>query len=91
MSTVIKGLDLNSTKGNSVLLKGAPEKVIEKCSTYKTANGDVKPFDRVEKEELMAQVQKLASMGLRCLAAAIIYDGGNLKTLNEGNKQELLT
>jgi len=91
MSTVIKGLDLNTANGNSVLLKGAPEKVIEKCSTYKTANGDVKPFDRVEKEELMGQVKLLASKGLRCLASAIIYDGGNLRTLNEDNKHDLLT
>jgi magnesium-transporting ATPase (P-type) len=36
MSTVIKGLNLNSKGGNSVLLKGAPERVIEKCTTYKT-------------------------------------------------------
>lgn len=28
---------------------------------------------------------------MRCLAAAVIYDGGKLSGLNENNKQELLT
>jgi magnesium-transporting ATPase (P-type) len=35
MSTVIKGLNLNPNGGVSVLLKGAPERVIAKCETYK--------------------------------------------------------
>lgn len=40
MSTVVTGL----TNTNSLLLKGAPERVIEKCATYKLANGEVKQF-----------------------------------------------
>lgn len=35
MSTVINGLGLSSSGKNSLLLKGAPERVIEKCTSYK--------------------------------------------------------
>ena len=38
MSTVVKGMN---GQGNSLLLKGAPERVIEKCNSYKTSNGNV--------------------------------------------------
>lgn len=41
MSTVVKGYNGN---GNSLLLKGAPERVIEKCLDYKLGNGDIKKF-----------------------------------------------
>ena len=90
MSTVFQGLDLNGHKGNQVFLKGAPERVIEKCRTYKTESGDVKPFDRQEKEQLLEEVKKLAAKGLRCLASAIIYDGGALAKLTEKNVVEIL-
>ena len=38
MSTIVKGLVPNS---NSILLKGAPERVIEKCKTYKNTEGRI--------------------------------------------------
>ncbi len=41
MSTIVKGL-LPST--NSILLKGAPERVIEKCKTYKNSTGKITPL-----------------------------------------------
>ena len=90
MSTVIQGLNLNGNTGNQVLLKGAPERVIEKCGTYKNESGVICPFDRQEKEQLLASVTTMASRGLRCLAAAVIYDGGNLKDLNASNVTDKL-
>jgi hypothetical protein len=38
MSTVVNGL---VEKSNSLLLKGAPERVIDKCNTYKTSEGKI--------------------------------------------------
>lgn len=38
MSTVVTGFRGN---GNSLLLKGAPERVIEKCASFKNAKGNV--------------------------------------------------
>ena len=91
MSTIVQGLNLNGATGNQVLLKGAPERVIEKCGTYKTENGDIRPFDRQEKEQLLESVKTMASRGLRCLASAVIYDGGNLKDVTTANATEKLS
>jgi adenylate kinase len=43
MSTVVTGF---SGVGNSILLKGAPERVIQKCSTYKNNKGEIKPLSK---------------------------------------------
>jgi magnesium-transporting ATPase (P-type) len=43
MSTVVTGFNGNS---NTLLLKGAPERVIEKCVTYKLANGSVQNLSK---------------------------------------------
>ena len=50
MSTVVSGLNGNP---NTLLLKGAPERVIEKCLTYIVANGSIKPFLGDQKEKLI--------------------------------------
>ena len=84
MSTIVKHKQLNDGN-NSVLLKGAPERVIEKCKTFKTADGKVHDFDKASKQQLIEQVQTIAGKGLRCLATAIIYDGGALKNVTQAN------
>ena len=87
MSTVVKGLG----SGNSVLVKGAPERVIAKCNSYKLGNGEVKNFtSEKEKEILIANITKLASQGLRCLGLSCIYDGGKLADLTEKNMEDKL-
>lgn len=91
MSTIIKGLNLNKQATNQVLLKGAPERVIEKCKFYKNENGEVKAFNEADKNILLEKVNGMASRGLRCLAGAIIYDGGNLKDVTVANASEKLT
>jgi magnesium-transporting ATPase (P-type) len=48
MSIVVNGFNGNS--GNTLLLKGAPERVIEKCLTYKTDNNKVVNFSDDEKK-----------------------------------------
>lgn len=51
MSTVVKGI---SGKGqNSLLLKGAPERVIEKCNSYRKADGSEAQFSQAEKTKLI--------------------------------------
>jgi len=50
MSTVVKGF---SGAQNSILLKGAPERVIQKCETYKNANGVIGKFSAEDKESLI--------------------------------------
>jgi magnesium-transporting ATPase (P-type) len=51
MSTVVKGI---AGKGqNSLLLKGAPERVIEKCATYRKEDGSEGRFTPAEKTRLI--------------------------------------
>jgi magnesium-transporting ATPase (P-type) len=49
MSTVIRGLQ----NGNSLLLKGAPERIIEKSDFYKKADGSEAKFTQDEKKKLI--------------------------------------
>jgi Ca2+-transporting ATPase len=53
MSTVVTGFYGN---GNSVLIKGAPERVIDKCRTYKTKDGVMRDFSQEDKKSLITQV-----------------------------------
>ena len=53
MSTVVKGFH---GVGNSLLLKGAPERVIEKCQSYKNADGEIKALSSEGKANLIRDV-----------------------------------
>ena len=79
MSTVISGY--NGLKGNQVLLKGAPERVIDKCSKVMLSSGQEQPFTQAQKDKLNAQILKVASKGYRVLGIAIGLDGGNMKDI----------
>lgn len=49
MSTVVKGLE----GGNTLLLKGAPERVIEKSKNYKSEDGRLVDFTEADKKKLI--------------------------------------
>jgi P-type Ca2+ transporter type 2C len=89
MSTVYKGLV--SKDQNSLLLKGAPERVIEKCNSYKKADGSEAQFTQEEKKKLIDQIQGFAKMGLRVLGVGINYTGGKLADLHNGNLEAKLS
>ena len=89
MSTVVKGL-VQPGK-NSTLLKGAPERVIEKCLTYKKQDGSLTNFTAEDKKKLTQQVQEFAKKGLRVLGLGIIYDSGKLADLTKGNMEAKLS
>jgi sodium/potassium-transporting ATPase subunit alpha len=56
----------------TMLMKGAPERVLEKCITYKDpdAGGDIKEFTEAVKEKVIASNTLLADNGERVLAFA---------------------
>jgi len=58
MSTVVRGFNGDM---NSVLLKGAPERVIEKCESYKTADGRVAKLTAEDKHKLINECRQYAS------------------------------
>lgn len=84
MSTVVQ--NLNGAGKNSLLLKGAPERVIEKCVDYKKGDGSVAKLSAEDKKKLIAHVQEQAKKGLRVLGLGIIYDGGKLADLTKQNQ-----
>lgn len=89
MSTIVKGYNGNS--GNTVLLKGAPERVIEKCSKVMTSSGQNAPLDNSSKVRLNKKILEVASQGYRVLGVAIGLDGGNMKEVTRDNASDLLS
>lgn len=83
MSTVVIGYD--GKLSNTVLLKGAPERVIEKCSTVSTSTGIQSALTAANKAELIEKIKKVASQGYRVLGIAIGLDGGNMKNVTTAN------
>jgi magnesium-transporting ATPase (P-type) len=83
MSTVVTGLE-NGNR-NTLLLKGAPERVIEKSKTYKREDGTLGEFSEADKKKLIDQIQAFAKEGLRVLGVGIMYGAGKLADLNEKN------
>lgn len=53
-------------------LKGAPEKILERCAFYMNADGTTKPFDG--KDAINAYMKSQASRAMRTLAAAMKTD-----------------
>ena len=89
MSTVVS--EFTEKHSTSLLLKGATERIIEKCSSIKLGNGEIVPLEKKHKESLKQHYNTIAGQGLRCIGLAAIYDGGELKNLNEQNKNQLLS
>jgi Ca2+-transporting ATPase len=59
-----------SAAGKQTLqLKGAPELVLQRCR-YEYAGGKIDSLDPARRRELLEQVERLASLGLRALAVA---------------------
>ncbi|MGG7176556.1 calcium-translocating P-type ATPase, PMCA-type [Clostridium paraputrificum] len=58
----------------SCYVKGAPERVIEKCS-YILENNKVKPLTFQKKKQVAAFIEAMSSRALRCIAAAYKEEG----------------
>lgn len=69
----------SSTSNQNVLfVKGAPEGLIDRCSSIQLGDGSVKPLTAAGRQMLLAQVSALARKSLRCLALAKKEDLGDL-------------
>jgi magnesium-transporting ATPase (P-type) len=81
MSTLVSGY-----KGNvDLLIKGAPDRIVNKCSNMLSKDGS-RAFQGSEKAELLKQIGELAGKGLRCLAIAEMQGAGELSVVTEQNK-----
>jgi Ca2+-transporting ATPase len=85
MSTIVRGYK----NAKDTLMKGAPDRVIAKCTHFSGLAG-VKEMTDSDRKALLSQVGEMASKGLRCLAIAEIPNAGKLSGLTEENKAEML-
>lgn len=65
--------------------------MIEKCQTYKKADGSLANFSADDKKKLVSQIQEFAKKGLRILGVGIIFDGGKLADLTKANQEQKLS
>jgi len=63
---------------NMLFVKGAPERVIERCTTARMPDGSKVPFTEADKKAVLKNVAEMAARPLRCLAMAIREDVGDL-------------
>jgi Ca2+-transporting ATPase len=88
MSTVVSGYQ--GQKGNTVLLKGAPERVLDKSSKIFKSNGEQVELSEDQRKEMKEHINKVASEGYRVLGIAIALDGGNMNDVTKENCHDKL-
>ncbi|MCH5195376.1 MAG: calcium-translocating P-type ATPase, PMCA-type [Oscillospiraceae bacterium] len=69
------------------LIKGAPEKILQRCSHYYDENGSKQPFDM---KALNAKIDELANRAIRVLALATSADALGEEALPDGNNWTLV-
>lgn len=65
MSVIVKG-----PAGNHLLVKGAAECVLERCTSIMLSGGAIKPLLPAMRASLLAAVDRMAEEALRCLVLA---------------------
>ena len=95
--TTVGNIPFNSTNKYSAtqidgakkitLIKGAPEKILQRCATYYDQNGEKQPFDM---QKLNAKIDELAGRAIRVLAIATSDDALGEEALPEGNNWTLV-
>ncbi len=69
------------------LIKGAPEKILQRCSHYYDKDGKKQPFDM---KQLNAKIDELANRAIRVLAVATSEDALGEDALPDGNNWTLV-
>ncbi len=69
------------------LIKGAPEKILQRCSHYYDKNGEKQPFSL---NELNAKIDELANRAIRVLAVATTEDALGEDALPDSNNWTLV-
>ena len=89
MSKIVKGYE--HKQSNTVLLKGAPERVLDKCTKIMTQNGQESSLSDSQKSAITKKILTVASQGYRVLGVAIGLDGGNMKNISAENASSELS
>ena len=72
---------------NTIILKGAPEKILERCSQQRHSEGD----ESIDQEFWKKQGEKIASKGQRLLALAVKEVGEGGKEIKDSDVEEGFT
>ncbi|GJQ12196.1 hypothetical protein GpartN1_g3987.t1 [Galdieria partita] len=81
MSVLVEGQVENNGKQLSLLVKGAPENILERCRYVQSSQGKVIPLDAVKKRSILECFQKTlstSSLSLRCIGFAYKPDATDL-------------
>jgi len=79
MSVLCKPVD---NSGNVLLVKGAPEGVLERCTSIMLQNGNVVPLTAEVRNGINKRFESMADDALRCLSFAIKKVDGELASYN---------
>jgi len=79
MSTVVNGY--RGERNNQVLLKGAPERVLDKCTKIMHQDGSQTGLSETNRKLVKEKIKKVAGQGYRVLGVGIALDGGNMKKI----------
>jgi len=90
VTKTIKQPDLGhvASDGHTAHVKGAPNYIMDECSSYMSADGTVKPLDDETKQKFMDKVDELSSQALRVLAIACNHLGTELPFDSEEETDE---
>lgn len=71
MSVLIRPFDFKQKSKHRLLVKGAPNLLLDRCTKVKLRNGDIVPLDDELRKEFEREIHQLSSRPLRCLLLAI--------------------
>ena len=66
-----------------LLVKGAPESVLQRCTHVMLADGTIAPLTAAVRKNISAAVDEMAQQAWRCLACAVRTDIGDLPDLTD--------
>lgn len=72
MSVIVKPMN----DKNILLIKGAPDMLLDRCSKIQLANGEIRPLANNLKEHIKTKIQEVSKHAYRCLGFAIKTDLG---------------
>lgn len=72
----------SSSVKNVLMVKGAPEGLLERCSKVQLANGKIVKLTAKGRAAISSQIASMASDALRCLAVAYKEESGDLATFD---------
>merc|ERR1711988_908211 len=84
MSTLLRPVNggTGSGSGNRLMVKGAPDMLLQRCNRIRLSNGKTIRMDNEMRKQITSKINAMAQRPLRCLGLAI-KEGSDLGSLNK--------